>query len=62
MTRKMAEGNCTHYWDINSNNVGLCRYCGAVRDFGKELKKWLSKDLEGRLERGARRGRPRKSG
>jgi len=33
----MAKSNCTHYWLIDSNNVGRCRYCGEVRDFGKSL-------------------------
>jgi hypothetical protein len=27
--------NCTHHWIIDSENVGRCRYCPAVRDFGK---------------------------
>jgi hypothetical protein len=28
-----------HYWLINSQNVGHCKKCGQVKDFGKELKK-----------------------
>lgn len=32
-----------HYWIIDSQNVGRCNKpgygCGAVRDFGKELRK-----------------------
>jgi hypothetical protein len=28
-----------HYWLINSENVGHCKKCGAVQDFGKELEK-----------------------
>lgn len=35
----MAEGNCTHYWIIDSDNVGVCQYCDEVRDFGKLLEK-----------------------
>ena len=40
--QKKAVGQCTHYWIIDANNVGHCIKpgCGAVRDFGKELKKW----------------------
>jgi hypothetical protein len=31
--------NCTHYWLIDSNNVGHCKYCPAVKDFGELLMK-----------------------
>jgi hypothetical protein len=34
-----------HYWLINEKNVGCCKKCGAVRDFGKELKKYLPKSF-----------------
>ena len=27
--------NCTHHFIIDSDNVGICRHCGEVRDFGK---------------------------
>jgi len=33
----MTRDNCTHYWVIDSNNVGHCRRCGAVKDFGRLL-------------------------
>ncbi|MBA7716838.1 hypothetical protein ES703_125919 [subsurface metagenome] len=34
----MAEGKCPpHYWLLGSDNVGRCRDCPAVRDFGKLL-------------------------
>ncbi len=26
---------CVHHWLIDSENIGTCRKCGAVRDFGK---------------------------
>lgn len=29
-----------HHWAIDSGNVGRCKYCPAVKDFGKELRKW----------------------
>ena len=35
------EGKCQHWWIIDSNNVGRCKYCSAVRDFGKEREAWL---------------------
>ena len=28
-----------HYWIIDSDNVGHCRYCPEVRNFGKLLRK-----------------------
>ena len=27
-----------HYWIIGSNDVGRCKYCPAVRDFGKVIR------------------------
>jgi len=30
-----------HHWIIGSDNIGRCKYCGVVRDFGKELRKWI---------------------
>ena len=35
----MVKGNCTHYWIIGSNNVGHCKYCPEVRDFGELLRR-----------------------
>ncbi len=35
----MANDNCTHYWIIDSENVGHCRYCPEVRDFGRLLQR-----------------------
>lgn len=26
-------GECIHFWNIDSENVGTCRYCGEVRQF-----------------------------
>jgi len=33
----MVKSNCTHHWIINSSNVGRCRDCPEVRDFGELL-------------------------
>ncbi len=59
----MTEGECTHYWIIDDKDVGHCIKpgCGAVRDFGKEMRRWQEKESEGRVERGGKRGRPRKT-
>jgi len=36
----MAEGKCPpHHWIINSENVGHCKYCPAVKDFGELLRR-----------------------
>lgn len=36
----MAQGKCPpHYWIIDSDNVGHCRYCGEVRGFGELLRR-----------------------
>ena len=38
--RRVSEvSNCTHYWVIDSNNVGHCRYCPEVKDFGRLLQR-----------------------
>jgi len=45
---RFAEGNVPwnkrvkcppHYWVIDSQNVGRCKYCHAVKDFGELQKK-----------------------
>jgi len=32
-----VESECTHYWIIDFENVGHCKYCGEVKDFGRLL-------------------------
>jgi len=32
-----------HWWIIDEENVGRCKYCPAVKDFGKELAKCSAK-------------------
>lgn len=29
------ENKCRHYWIIDSIDIGVCKLCGAKRDFGK---------------------------
>lgn len=46
MRKKLKKLTCPpHYWILDSENVGRCKKpgCGAVRDFGKELKKSLKR-------------------
>ena len=49
---KVTVAECTHYWIIDYRDIGRCKYCGAVRDFGEQLRKLSGKEIEGRLERG----------
>ena len=59
----MAKDNCPpHYWVIDSNNVGTCKKCNEVRDFGKMLRKCQSEEIEVRIERRkiGSKSRPRK--
>lgn len=41
---------CLHYWIIDGVNVGQCKYCGAIKDFGRLLSKeklpWLYSDIK----------------
>ena len=35
----MIERRCIHHWMIDGNNIGTCKKCGEVRDFGALLAK-----------------------
>ena len=71
MEERGAEGEwkCPpHFWIIDSQNVGRCKYCPAVKDFGK-LQRHEERRLEEATKRGSerrletvqgKRGRPRK--
>jgi len=32
--RKVRTPPCVHYWKIDGYNVGTCKLCGEVKDFG----------------------------
>jgi hypothetical protein len=32
-TKVLAIDKCTHYWIINSDEIGICKYCRRKRDF-----------------------------
>jgi hypothetical protein len=34
----MSVAKCVHHWLIDSSNVGRCRKCGRVKDFGRLLR------------------------
>ena len=58
------KGQCVHHWMIDNNNVGTCKKCGEVRDFGvllTEKSKRLSErqaEIARDVTHGKRRGRP----
>ena len=35
----MGDKQCIHYWIVDSMNLGRCRYCGAVKDFGALMRR-----------------------
>ncbi len=49
---------CVHHWMIDSQGIGRCKKCPAVKDFVKLQRKELHQHNGGAS---ARRGRPRKS-
>jgi len=60
---RKRERNCTHHWIINSSNVGRCRYCPAVRDFGMLLQRegvFVAAGRRGAKASKGKRGRKKK--
>ena len=40
MSQTKAKHKCPpHYFVLDSDNVGRCKYCPEVRDFGKSLRR-----------------------
>jgi len=50
-----------HYWIIDSRDIGRCKYCGAIKDFGRALARWSRRHREPAL-RGTVRSTERRSG
>ncbi len=48
-----------HHWIINSENVGHCKFCPAVKDFGKLQRRFEREVSENRVKRKPK-GRRRK--
>ncbi|MBA7537408.1 hypothetical protein ES705_29675 [subsurface metagenome] len=40
------ERKCQHWWIIDEKDIGHCKYCPAVRNFGKEQEAWLRRHKE----------------
>ena len=38
-----AKDKCTHYWVLDSKDIGVCKYCGKKRDFRSLLRQSLRK-------------------
>lgn len=47
--------DCVHYWVVDEHDVGRCKNCPAVKDFGA-LQKRESKSAAVMIEVAARRG------
>jgi len=56
----MSNEQCIHHWKIDEFNMGRCKNCPAVRDFGALLKKKVAEIRQPARQHGAKRGRPRK--
>jgi len=40
---------CVHHWRVDDHNIGTCKKCGEVRDFGALLAKEGHKKLPQQL-------------
>lgn len=57
----MSNEQCPpHHWVIDQFNVGRCKKCPAVRNFGALLSKEVAKVSKLAQEHGAKRGRKKK--
>lgn len=34
MNNNLNQDKCVHHWMIDNDNIGRCRKCPAVKDFG----------------------------
>jgi hypothetical protein len=44
--KEKPKPKCVHYWIIDHDNVGICKYCRKKRDFGRLLRKHFKKRKE----------------
>jgi len=35
----MGDKQCVHYWIVDNKDIGRCRHCGAVEDFGALMRR-----------------------
>lgn len=55
-----ADGHCPdgqpHHWLINDDDIGFCRHCHEVRDFGTMMLRYLDKIIGRNVEKSVRGG------
>ena len=55
---RCVSGGLDHHWVIDSQGIGRCRECGAVKDFGTlQEKEAKASDIAVKRGRGSRKGR-----
>ena len=54
-TTVLAIDGCTHYWMINSDEIGICKYCGRKRNFKRLMRETL--ETENRRRQVGRKGK-----
>jgi len=52
---RIGNPDCVHYWKVDEHDVGRCKKCPAVKDFGA-LQKKQARTVVGMMELAARRG------
>jgi hypothetical protein len=45
----LAVDRCVHYWVIDRNEFGICKYCGRKRDFGRMSSEWSQTETQKRV-------------
>jgi len=59
MADKKQTKQCVHWWIIDSNGVGVCRRCHAVKDF-RETGRKLDEGKTEKASQGARKSKSRR--
>ena len=52
--KRVSEAECRHHWLIDSNDVGVCKYCGQKKDFrslGQPARKTVRKKAPSEIKR-----------
>ena len=59
MKERRGDPDCVHHWVIDEHNVGRCKNCPAVKDFGA-LQEKNTRLAAIHIGEGRKTGRPRK--
>lgn len=54
-TTVLAIDECTHYWVINSDEIGICKHCGRQRNFKRLARETI--ETESRKRQAGRKGK-----